>query len=200
MQTWSKRTNTVISDSAGAPGAGRVPHPAGSVTAGVPGPELTGEAVSATPGRAGAAQKPGGCRWGQGGAGPATGPLSWRVGSQIQTLSFKKNKIPLLDPRNSLFKWSASGAFLPSPAETSSRAPGQHVQPRLHHAPAATSSQAAEAPWTNRHFSSFFLILLMSVVSPEPPPTPRPALAERCRGTGGRAGGRGAVQGPAASA
>lgn len=40
----------------------------------------------------------------------------------------------------------------------------------------------------------------MSVVSPEPPPTPCPALAERCRGTGGRAGGRGAVQGPAASA
>lgn len=106
LQTWSKRRNTVISDSAGAPGAGRVPHPAGSVTAGVPGPELTGEAVPATPGRAGAAQKPGGCRWGQGGAGPAAGPLSWRVGPQIQTLSFKKNKIPLLDPRNSLFKWS----------------------------------------------------------------------------------------------
>lgn len=37
-------------------------------------------------------------------------------------------------------------------------------------------------------FLLFFLILLMSVVSPEPPPTPRPALAERCRGTGGRAG------------
>lgn len=35
-----------------------MPHPEGSVTVSVPGPELTGEAVSATPGRAGAAQRP----------------------------------------------------------------------------------------------------------------------------------------------